>query len=71
MHVNKLEVPYECESDNNEDGEVNNTINDEFEGVLTQVMTCLVRGMSHIVVKKSYFAQAMTCLVRAMTLLRR
>ena len=37
MHDNKLEVPYECESDDNEDGEVNNTINDEFEGVLTQV----------------------------------
>ena len=37
MHDNKLEVPYECESDEDEDGDVNNTINDEFEGVLTQV----------------------------------
>ena len=31
MHDNKLEVPYEYESDDNVDGEVNNTINNEFD----------------------------------------
>ena len=74
MHDNKLEVPYECESDDNEDGEVNNQCLVRAMSRIVvkkscseQAMTCLVRVMSRIVVKKSYSAQAMTCLDRAMS----